>query len=68
MQPQLRLQQQPQTVVAVVVLFICTLPFGLGCGDLVHMEAGQGTRCQNSIQNDMKTTTFSLVGGIGLEL
>jgi hypothetical protein len=37
MQPRLRLQQQPQTLVMVVVLFICTLPFGLGYGE---REAG----------------------------
>jgi hypothetical protein len=44
MQPQLRLQQQPQTLVMVVavMLFICTLPFGLGYGE---REAGQGTTC-----------------------
>ena len=44
---------------------ICTLPFGLGYGE---REAGQGTRCQDSLQNEMKTTTSSLAGGIGLEL
>jgi hypothetical protein len=55
---------QPQ-ILLVVVLFICTLPFGLGYGE---READHGTRCQDWIQNEMKTTTSLPAGGIGLEL
>ena len=67
MQPQLRLQQQPQTVVAVVVLFICTLPFGLGCGDLVHMEAGPRDKMseldpERHEDNDLLTRWWYWVG------
>jgi len=55
---------QPQ-ILLVVVLFICTLLFGLGYGE---READHGTRYQDWIQNEMKTTTSLPAGGIGLEL